>query len=268
MTRTAIRALSFAAAMIGGVVACGGNGSSPPPGSSGAVASGMLVDHESGLPLSGQRVALAPWNAGAGAVAQGTTAAEGTFKVSAPTAGEYLLVIGSDSANDTTRPTIHDAVYLTGGSQTLVAPTMPPVPTETPNPVESSGKFRLTTLTAAESACLTQENSVRAQHGYAPVVSDEWLTENNRMNWQRTEATGQYGGGPILTNYNAAYGGQTTCRTLIDDDFSVPGDPLSANAMNWYAGVAGGSPNASAQELGMFDPRGVLPQPTPGAAWP
>jgi hypothetical protein len=145
---------------------------------------------------------------------------------------------------------------------------MPAVPNETPNPVEQSGTFRLTTLTSAEAACLTYENQVRAEYDYAPVISDEWLTENNRMNWQRTVDTGAVGGTVLLTNYNGLSGGATTCNAMIDDDYNVFSDTLSGGGLIWYAGDVGGAPNASAQELGMFDPRSPLPTPTPPSPWP
>lgn len=250
----------------------GGGGSAAPPGTGGGEqnvsATGVLVDHESGVPLSGQSVGLAPWTAGAPAVPQGVTASDGTFTVSADAPGEYLLVIGSDSPSDTTRPTIHDAIELTSTAQTLIAPTMPPVPDETPNPVEQSGHFRLTTLTPAEAACLSYENEVRSSHSYAPVVSDEWLTENNRMNWQRTVDTGDYGGpGVLLSNYNTFYGLTQTCDAAVQEDFSQS-SPMAAGDLLWYSGEAGGAENPSAQEIGMFDPRGPLPSPTPEPVWP
>lgn len=250
----------------------GGGGSAAPPGTGGGEqhvsATGVLVDHESGVPLSGESVGLAPWTAGAPAVPQGVTASDGTFTVSAGAPGEYLLVIGSDSPSDTTRPTIHDAIELTSSAQTLIAPTMPPVPDETPNPVEQSGHFRLTTLTPAEAACLSYENEVRSSHSYAPVVSDEWLTENNRMNWQRTVDTGDIGGVVELTAYNSFLGLECTCITSVVDDFLLS-TPLSFAALTWYAGDSGGSQNESAYELGMFDPRAaVLPIPTPSSPWP
>lgn len=266
----------FAVAFGCAFAACGGGGggSAPPTGGSGSQSvsgSGILVDHESGSPLPNEPVALASWSPGAAAISQGVTGSDGSFSVHASLPGEYLLVIGSDSATDTTRPTIHDAITLTSPSQTLVAPTMPAVPDETPNPIEQSGNFRLTTLTSAEAGCLTYENQVRATYSYAPVVSDEWLTENNRMNWiYASEHASSGAAGSTLTNYNGGSGGQDDCEDMITFDHSA-GDSMASSGLSWYSGDAGQVVGGAAQESleeGMFDPRGPLPTPTPSSPWP
>lgn len=274
------------------LVACGGGGGSPTPttnptntpttapatpcpsGYSGtppncvyagpATAQGTLVDHESGAPLAGIAVGLAPWVAGASPVPQPSTAANGTFTVSAPSPGQYLLVIGSNLAADpNNRPTIHDAITLTGGPQTqvLVAPTMPPMYKNyaTPPPVEQGGNFRLTTLTSNEQACLAYENQTRAGLGYAPVIPDEWLVENMRLQVQQEINGGGVGGGGVLTNYNGFDG--LGCVAMIQNDYSNTSTQypnMSGATMIWWGGdeVA---PNNGGVDEGMYDPRGSLP---------
>ncbi len=236
--RHEVKILNICAAALGAgalLTACGGgsgtSGAAPPPTatpsatptSSGErfTATGELVDHETGAPLQGIRVGIAPWTAGATPVPQPTTDPSGKFTISAPAAGKYLLIIGSDSPNDPdNRPTIHDAITLSASisPQVLVAPTMPPVPSTTPNPIEQSGKFRLTTLTSNEQACFALENSKRNSLNYAPVVSDEWLVENNRMGLQQEINGGGVGGGGTLTNYNGQAG--LGCQSMIENDYS------------------------------------------------
>lgn len=280
MKVSTVCAIVFAPAVL--LTACGGgSGTSPAPAplptatsiptptsSPGTLrATGKLVDHETGIPLAGIHVGLAPWIAGATPVPQPTTDASGNIAITAAAAGKYLLVIGSDSPSDpNNRPTIHDAITLNAGAspQTLVAPTMPPVPSTTPNPIEQSGNFRLTTLTSNEQLCFALENSKRTSLSYAPVVSDEWLVENNRMGLQEEINGGGVGGGGMLSNYNGQAG--LGCQSLIDNDYLA-----SANMGNpeliWYAGSEVDSENGAVDE-GMLDPRGPMPDPTPPSPWP
>src|SRR6185437_12937123 len=96
-------------------------------------------------------------------IATTTTDASGQFTISAKN-GTYLLVIGSDSTSDTTRPTIHDKIIL-NGQTTLVAPTMPPFPGVTPPRVETSGNYRLANIDQAlELPCIQEWNAQRTAH--------------------------------------------------------------------------------------------------------
>lgn len=163
-------------------------------------ASGVLVDDPSGNPLAGEPVKLEPWGPGPPCTGtpslttygqdgcptplpspQVTTAPNGDFTLGGVPNGHYLLVIGSDSPTDSTRPTIHDNVTLTGGYQQLQAPTLPPIPTITPPAVETNGDYRLVTIDpVAEAPCLADFNAARASLNLPPVVEDEWPAENQR----------------------------------------------------------------------------------------
>jgi len=95
----------------------------------------------------------------------------------------YLLVIGTDSTNDTdpVQATVHDNVTLAGGNQTLLAPTLPAVPTITPQPWETNGEYRLATLNStSETPCFVGWQQERAANGLAAGSIDEWLLENVR----------------------------------------------------------------------------------------
>jgi len=272
------RTLFFCAVLASAVpAACGGGGGasapslpsatpSPTPPANAVAGAGTLVDHDTGAPLSGIAVGLAPWLAGATPVPQGTTDPSGRFTVTAAP-GRYLLVIGSDSPNDPQqRATIHDAIVLAEApaTQILAAPTMPPVPSTTPNPIERSGNFRLTTMNANEQACLAYENQKRASLSYAPVVEDEWLAENQRMAVQQEINGGGVGGGGLLTNYNGS--GGLGCTSMIDNDYSVITNMGNPDLL-WYGADEVTVSNGGVDE-GMLDPRGPLPDPTPPAPWP
>lgn len=271
------------------LAACGGggggtSGGNPPPTStpittpSAVTGSGTLVDHDTGSPLAGIKVGLAPDTAGATPVPQGTTGPNGAFTVSASSPGTYLLVIGNDVYPDpNNRPTIHDLVTLNAGSTPLVAPTIAPIPCGSPNnlnpcttpsPVEQSSTFRLTTLTSAEQACLQLENTTRQQKSLNPVVSDEWLTEQNRYYWSVATASNSLPYYPgIFVNYNADDGNGADCSDMIAGDF-VLGLWPSYPQLQYYAGASGGANHVATSE-GMVDPRATpYPSPSPSNPWP
>lgn len=230
------------------LAACGGGGSSgpgilPSPSASNTpstttTASGKLVDRDTNAPLAGVKVALAAWTAGATPTPEGTTAADGSFTFTEPN-GKYLLVIGSDSATDTTRPTIHDAITLTGGNQTLRAPTLPSVPTITPPASETSGNYRLATIDQTnELPCFQAFNTQRTSHGLAQVVVDEWLTENSReVNQYRTGPNFVLGTQvPFLTTGDVIGSGGANCAGLIATSFSGNTYATDARTM-WFGGT-------------------------------
>ncbi|MBV8435713.1 MAG: carboxypeptidase regulatory-like domain-containing protein [Candidatus Eremiobacteraeota bacterium] len=147
------------------------------------------------------------------AITATTTDARGRFTLRAPP-GHYVLVIGSDSAADLARPTIHDNVTLAGSVQHLTAPTPCPafhpsvryehclqqIPMITPNPVERSGDYRLTTIDVVyEKPCVVSFDEQRAQRNVEPVVVDEWMTENTR-NEQRWVANPKFTPAPFVWN--------------------------------------------------------------------
>jgi hypothetical protein len=157
---------------------------------------GYVLDDPSGSPLAAIAVKLYPWKSCKvvsrqqldcpKALRSTQTADDGKFTLTNVPNGHYLLVIGSDSTSDFTRPTIHDSVQIRGGSQKLVAPTLPKVPKYEgihgykPPAVEVSGKYRLVTMNPYETKCLGELDTWRAQHRLLSEVEDEWLSENTR----------------------------------------------------------------------------------------
>lgn len=267
--------------------ACGGGGStgggnynpqpgpssSNPPPSSATMAQGTLVDDPSGSPLAGVTVRLDPWQWGNGPVsgaapaytpppnivpgpsptpiAVSTTDPQGHFTIDAAN-GTYLLVIGSDDANDTSRPTIHDRIVLSG-QKTLAAPTMPPVPGITPAPVETNGDYRLVTIDQAnELPCITDYDAQRTNRGLAKPVIDEWLTENVRAFVaqsitpynKQSDAANPYG---FLTSGNESVTGFVDCGPMASGAFSGAGNSWASESP-WYAGAYRPGGNAALNE--------------------
>lgn len=276
--------------------ACGGGGGGsaspgvPPPTMlpttgppSTTSASGRVVDDPSGSPLGGIKVGLAPWTPGATPMPVGTTAPDGTFLFTAPN-GHYLLVIGSELPSDTTRPTIHDNVTLSGGVQALKAPVLPAIPLVTPPPAETGGNYRLTTINATtELPCFTAFNTQRASYSVAPVIEDEWLTENTRE-WNQARQDPRYTAGMtvpgtpfggFLSTSNVASGGGVDCPSSTVAGaftYNVSGYAMY-NAKNplmlWFGGNFL-TYTATASSAGLIeypqDPRAYL-DPNVGA-WP
>ena len=162
---------------------------------------------------------------------QATTNPQGQFTLNGAPNGHYLLVIGTDTvatplpgyspgpvptpttipcptgqtppcyappeptpAPFTVQATVHDNVTLTGGNQTLHAPTLPPVPAGYTPPVwETNGDYRLATLNeATEMPCLVAWQYERALRGLSMGSVDEWELENTRA----LNAFAQTPGGP------------------------------------------------------------------------
>ncbi len=254
----------FCASML---LACGGGGAPPSPGGSSdggatpcpagmtgtppncelaptsTTASGRLVDDPSGAALGGVTVGLAPWTAGATPMPEGTTAPDGTFAFTAPN-GHYLLIIGSESSIDLTRPTIHDNITLTGGTQVLHAPVLPPIPTITPAPMELNGDYRLVTLsTTDEVPCIQAFNAQRTTLNLQPVVVDEWLTENARatntfaMNPNFAALQKTITGYGYLSTGNTAPSGGTSCAEVITVLQSFADPYANSPHTLWFGGT-------------------------------
>ncbi len=204
-----------------------------------------------------------------------TTDASGHFTITAHN-GAYMLVIGSDSNTDTTRPTVHDHIVL-GAQAVLAAPSMPPIPGITPAPVETNGDYRLVTIDQThELPCIQDYDQQRANHSLPSPVIDEWLTENVRAavsqsvtpyNKQVAQSN-PYG---FLTTGNSTQTGGTSCATMASNAFSNPADQ-DPFASPWYAGSFlpyqasnGNLPAYGASEF-PYDPR-IIPDPN-ALAWP
>ena len=301
-------------ALLAGLAACGGGGGGPSPvpvtggtptpvsspvttpGSATTNASGVVVNDANGAPLAGVPVKLMPWGP-CGAVPptaqitpendgcptplpspQATTNPQGQFTLGNAPNGHYLLVIGTDSTADTdpVQATVHDNVTLTGGNQTLLAPTLPPVPTITPQPWETNGEYRLATLNAtSETPCFVDWQQERASNGLPLDSIDEWVLENVRavntyaQNPNYTNAP--WPGNPfgVITTGNEG-GGGTDCQQDIAPVF--PPTPYSY-AMNpqtlWFAGqylTGSSSVAAVASEEFPIDPRAFTDPNVPN--WP
>jgi hypothetical protein len=102
----------------------------------------------------------------------------------------------------TVQATVHDNVTLSGGNQTLSAPTLPQYSGVTVPTWETNSDYRLATLDATtEMPCYIGWQYERAQNGTAGSSVDEWLVENTRAFIQATvqrdtsavAITGQYG---------------------------------------------------------------------------
>ena len=270
-----------------------------PPLTSGTTnASGMVVDDANGSPLAGVPVKLMPWGP-CGAVPpaaqitpendgcptplpspQATTNPQGQFTLNGAPNGHYLLVIGTDSTSDVdpVQATVHDNVTLTGGNQTLLAPTLPPVPTITPQPWETNGEYRLATLNpTSETPCFVDWQQERTTNGLPVGSIDEWLLENVRAsNTYRQDpnyANAPWPGNPfgLLTTGNEGSGG-TSCQTGIASMFvpgTVGGNYSYSPQTTWFAGqyVPYNSVHSSQQSAEFpIDPRAFVDPNVPN--WP
>jgi hypothetical protein len=196
---------------------------------------------------------------------QVTTAANGTFTLNGVPNGHYLLIIGADavatvppgyttppgncSPNPCASPspvpgtamqaTVHDNVTLTGGSQTLVAPTLPTVPSGYTAPLwETNGDYRLATLNAStEMPCLIAWQYERAQNSLAGSGVDEWLVENVRAINAYAVVASPGSNNPVLTTGNDSDTGGVACAEQIDGSF-VAGASAYATDMRtlWFGG--------------------------------
>ncbi|HTX59418.1 MAG TPA: carboxypeptidase-like regulatory domain-containing protein, partial [Verrucomicrobiae bacterium] len=239
---------------------------------------GYLYEDPSGKPLAGVAVHLQPWKRGcvkvsaSKAVCPGnlpwhaTTGRTGRFELVGVPNGDYLLVIGTNLPSDDVHPTIHDHIVLRGGTQHLIAPTLPEVPcvseqevvekycaattapsvTPYPRPaVERHGAYRLVTLSPTDEApCFDDFNAERVKYHRTEVVLDEWEQELER-NVDRydlgTDITRANGAVPAFTpDYNDDFIGEQ-CAYVSQWPFVTPEvekialDPL----MVWFGGSYG-----------------------------
>ena len=180
----AIAAATLAACGGGGGGGTGGGGilpGTPAPGGTPtpvptANASGKVVDYDTQAPLAGVPVAIASWAPNASPVPVATTAADGTFSFKTA-AGTYELQIGSNSATDS-RTTLVQQITLKGGNNPLVVASPPPQPYVTPDPVQTSGNYRLKQLSTDDKACIGYANTDFGSFA-GPFAEDEFIWESN-----------------------------------------------------------------------------------------
>jgi hypothetical protein len=191
---------------------------------------------------------------------QATTAANGTFTLNGAPNGHYLLIIGNDTVSTpppgyapptcttacgtptpapfTVAATVHDNVTLSGGSQTLKAPTLPSVASGYNAPTwETNGDYRLATLNAqTEMPCYIAWQYERAQNGLAGTSVDEWLTEAVRAQLGYVVAND---GGTIsfLTTGNINTSGGSSCsEAMIAFAFNGQNDYATDPRAIWFGG--------------------------------
>ncbi len=191
---------------------------------------------------------------------QATTNAQGQFALDGVPNGHYLLVAGNDTVSTpppgyslpsctnacgsptpapfTVQATVHDSVTLTGGNQTLHAPTLPTLPTGYTAPSwETSGDYRLAMLDATrEMPCYIAWQYERAQHGLAGSSVDEWLLEDDRANVDYLAAN--HGGTTnTITSQGSGITGGTSCDLWMRDQFVGGNKSTIETQAIWYAGV-------------------------------
>jgi len=243
----------------------------PTPSPSTTTATGQLVTDPGGIAIAGVHVALQPWAAyptpgpsPTPLAITATTDASGNFTLAGVPNGSYLLIIGSDSSADVTQPTIHDHITLTGGNQTLVAPTLPSVSTlVTVSAVESSGKYRFRSLT---NSCFAEVNAARTAS--PKLVADEWLLESAYWFAEAHNAAGfpgpnpGFNNGSIGTNYGFV-APSSGCAELVADNATA----VNYVSAVWYGGYYEPTGAAYAGMSTAGDMRVVSPNPG-NANWP
>jgi hypothetical protein len=240
-------------------------------------ASGTVVDDANGTPLSGVNVALEPWTAGATPLPspQATTNASGGFTLNAVPDGHYLLVIGSNSPSDTTYTTVHDNVTLSGGNQTLVAPTLPAVHAYTPPTWETNGDYRISKLDATtELPCFQRFNSDRVSAGVSQLPLDEWSLESaHAVNADRNSASPTLAAVISSRNTSVSYGAPGTytaaCNYMADSSFPpAAGAYAQDTKLGWYGGSMLLSTSGTTYLGVMYAPYDPRVYADPGYPWP
>jgi hypothetical protein len=193
---------------------------------------------------------------------QATTASNGTFTLNGVANGHYLLVIGTDTVSTpppgyspstcrtacpaqtaapfTTQATVHDSVTLTGGTQMLVAPTMPLYQSVTYPLWETNCDYRLATWNATtEMPCYIGWQYERAENNVAGSTVDEWLIEN------------------VRATIAAAQNAVIVSQTVSNLGFSAGGVPDCAEDLIEGTGFNAGPEAPGAASPGVLDPRAI-----------
>jgi len=135
---------------------------------------------------------------------------------------------------------VHDNVTLTGGNQTLKAPTLPSNAYYAAPAWETNGDYRIATLDAGtEMPCYIAWEYLRAQNGLPGSSVDEWLTENVRAdNYASQRKSGSY---PTLVGGVVNNAGGVSCQPSTLDQSLFSSDPaVNPSAIDprtiWFSG--------------------------------
>ncbi len=168
-----------------------------------AFASGRVVDYARDTPLAGIAVSIASYVRGAAPVVKATTDESGYFSFTAGP-GEYLMTVGSGSSLGT-RATLHEAITLAPGMNTVEG--MKPVsePDVLPTLSQKRGALRLMALSPVAIDCVKGANQGRLRFGLRLLVPDEYLEEDAIA--VNTEQTAQNTDLPVpLFGFTQPYG--------------------------------------------------------------
>gem|GEM_PF-1188052 len=216
---------------------------------------------------------------------QPTTDANGNFRLSNVPNGQYILVIGSDvvytpppgytppscttncgtptPAPFTVQAVVHDNVTLTGGNQTLKAPTLPSNSYYAAPAWETNGDYRIATLdVGTEMPCYIAWEYLRAQNGLPGSSVDEWLTENVRADNYASQRSGTFT--PVTDDIVNNRGGVSCQPSTLDQTIFAYNPTTNAHAIDprsiWFSGqYLGYSPSIGSSAVGLaefpIDPR-------------
>lgn len=278
-------------------------------------ASGTVVDDQTGNAFAGAMVKLMPWTPCGATPApsaitpqsdgcptplpspQATTDASGHFTLNGVPNGHYILIIGNDTVSTpppgyspstcnpcnatpspapfTVQATIHDNVTLTGGTQVLIAPTIPPIPTITPKAWETNGDYRIATLDAStEMPCYIAWQYQRGLRSLPLGSVDEWLMEQERYVNLAVERGNVVTAVPLAGIGIQVSGGTTCDASLVTATIMNTVAPVQARDVRtlWFGGqyalysAYGGTNNEAAGVVEFpIDPRSYSPPSAP--AW-
>jgi hypothetical protein len=232
-----------------------------------------VVDYSTNSGLGGVPVAINPGGSGVPYTVVATTAPNGTFTFTAPP-GTYELAVGSNSSSDNVRATAHEVIAIYAGqANPLTAPIPSPIPQVTLAPSETSGNFRLATLTATEQNCFSGINTGRAANSLPLLIVDEVSLELSRDVLAEELVQNSDTPSPLYSNPAASLlppgfdvlstgVGFSSCSAYTDtytfNSSSVPYPVAIQPTVTWFAGSFGsGSLNYSNEVFGI-DPSPTL----------
>ena len=283
----ALGVIALLVACSGGGGSSSGGGYTPPTGGGAtptpivtptpvvANASGKVVDEAANTPLAGIPVAVASAVPNAPYAAVATTAADGTFAFTT-TPGSYVLRIGDGGTSGAigSRATLYQNVTLAAGANPSFAGITPNVIAGAVyTTAQTSGNFRLITLNANQSDCITGANAGRTG-ALTKFVPDEYLEEEGQT-WVQLQTAQKtdtpvpvantpppaiIGSGSAYTGYATASAGAASCSAWTGTGYSyVVGNPpyvYATDAANVrYGANFGSSDTTYGYQTWMADPR-------------